>query len=295
MFLLCSHPRIGKTAPPALTGNPPGTGTGAAALSCMGFAVLGICALLAVFADFLLTTVAITDRKLPSRRVSRAAWQVLRRILPHSAGGRTVIGPLVLSSIAAFWISGTAFAWLLIFQGSETSVVLSGSRQPAGWLMDLGFVGESLSTLGGGNSKPGSPGWELATVLVGVNGMIVLTLSVSFVLNTTQTVTAGRAFLAHAAASQELGNSPADELKPLADLVSALNSVPHALYFSAPDPAFRLPEGLVRFAANWQEKRGDLNGLRTILSGLPNFEVPAEADDAEFLARLRDWSAGFKF
>lgn len=261
----------------------------------MGLAILGICALLVVFADFLLTTVAITDRKLPSRWVSRATWQVLRRVLPHSAGGRTVIGPLAMSSIAAFWISGTAIAWFLIFQASPTSVVNSDTKQPAGWLMDLSYVGEALSTLGGGNSVPGSAGWELATVLVGVNGMIVLTLSVSFVLNTTQTVTAGRAFLAHSAASRELAVEPVSDLKPLANLVADLNSVPHALYFSAPDPALRLPEGLERFAASWLEQRGDLRGLRTILDGLPNFEVSDTADDSEFLARLRDWSAGFTF
>ncbi|UWQ60975.1 hypothetical protein K3722_21280 (plasmid) [Leisingera caerulea] len=261
----------------------------------MGLAILGICTLLVVITDFLLTTVAITDRKLPSRWISRGSWQALRRLLPHTSGGRTVIGPLVMSSIGAFWIVSTALSWLLIFQASQYAVVYSDTGQPAGWLMDLGYVGEALSTLGGGNSQPGSAGWELTTVLVGVNGMIVLTLSVSFVLNTTQTVAAGRAFLAHSAASRDLAGEPASDLKPLADLVASLNSVPHALYYSSPDPALRLPEGLEQFAVNWLEHRGDLRGLRTILNGLPNFEVPDEADDQEFLTRLRDWSAGFTF
>ncbi|UWQ64804.1 hypothetical protein K3723_19185 (plasmid) [Leisingera caerulea] len=261
----------------------------------MALAFLGICTLLVVITDFLLTTVAITDRKLPSRWISRGSWQALRRFLPHTAGGRTVIGPLVMSSIGAFWIVSTALSWLLIFQASQYAVVYSDTGQPAGWLMDLGYVGEALSTLGGGNSQPGSAGWELETVLVGVNGMIVLTLSVSFVLNTTQTVAAGRAFLAHSAASRDLAGEPASDLKPLAGLVASLNSVPHALYYSSPDPALRLPEGLEQFAVNWLEHRGDLRGLRTILNGLPNFEVPDEADDREFLTRLRNWSAGFTF
>lgn len=50
----------------------------------MGLAILGICTLLVVITDFLLTTVAITDRKLPSRWISRGSWQALRRLLPHT-------------------------------------------------------------------------------------------------------------------------------------------------------------------------------------------------------------------
>ena len=261
----------------------------------MFYAVLGICLLAAVCFDFLLTTVAITDKKLPSRRVSRGTWRLLKHVLPKTPGGRTLIGPLVMASIGAFWILTTAVAWLLIFQASEASVVLSSSQQPAGWLTDLGYVGEALSTLGGGKTEPGSTVWELVTVLVGVNGMIVLTLSVSFVLNTTQTVAAGRAFLAHTAAVQALGGQPGEDLKPLADLVSDLNSVPHALYYSASDPSLRLPQGLERFAAWWAEQRGNLTGLRVILKDLPNFEPSEDASDAAFLAELRDWSQNFVF
>lgn len=261
----------------------------------MFYAVLGTCLLTAVCFDFLLTTVAITDKQLPSRRVARVAWRLLKHVLPETSGGRTLIGPLVMAAIGAFWITATAAAWLLIFQASETSVVLSSSQQPAGWLLDLGYVGEALSTLGGGKTEPGSAPWELVTVLVGVNGMIVLTLSVSFVLNTTQTVAAGRAFLAHAAAVEALDGEPNGDLKPLADLVSQLNSVPHALYYSAPDPALRLPQGLERFAAWWAKREGNITGLREILKGLPNFQPSEAAGDEEFLASLRAWSQGFMF
>lgn len=174
-------------------------------------------------------------------------------------------------------------------------MVLSGSQQSGGWLTDLAYVGQSLATLGGGRTQPGTTAWELVTVLVGVNGMIVLTLSVSFVLNTTQTVASGRAFLAHIAAVQALGGRPGEDLKPVADLVSQLNSVPHALYYSAPDPCLRLPQGLERFAGWWAEHRGDLTGLRVILRGLPNLEVPENASDEEFLAALSSWSENFVF
>ncbi|ATG38279.1 hypothetical protein PhaeoP14_00146 [Phaeobacter piscinae] len=256
---------------------------------------IGLISLFLVFSDFLLTTVAITDRKLPSRWVAQAAWNLMKRLLPINAFSRIAVGPIVMASIAVFWVIGTALAWFLIFQGSERSVVLSDTRQPAGLLLDLGYVGEALSTLGGGNTKPGSAGWELVTVLVGVNGMIVLTLSVSFVLNTTQTVAAGRAFLTHLAARQELGGELTTELKHLADLVSSLNSVPHALYYSTPAPHLRLPEGLLRFTADWLEHKRNLKGVRTVLRDLPNFtDQPTSSDDV-FLKRLAEWSSGFEF
>ncbi|WP_417475726.1 hypothetical protein [Leisingera sp.] len=43
------------------------------------------------------------------------------------------------------------------------------------------------------------------------------------------------------------------------------------------------------------EHRGDLTGLRVILRGLPNFEVPENASDEEFLAALSSWSENFVF
>lgn len=259
----------------------------------MIFALAGLAVLLFAGADFLLTTTGITDRKLPSRWVAAAVWKGLGRILPSANWSRTAIGPLVMASIAVFWIVMVALGWLLVFQASAQAVVLAESKQPAGPFLDLAYVGKAFSTLGGGMVLPGGPPWAMISVVVGVNGMVVLTLSVSFVLNTTQSVTLGRAFLAAAGARAALGLDRSEDLDTLAELTANLHSQPHALYFSSADPERRLPEGLLRFARAWHGEKGSLTGLRVILSGLPNFDAKGSATDAEFLDALAAWAQGY--
>ncbi|MFW8636280.1 hypothetical protein [Cribrihabitans pelagius] len=259
----------------------------------MIFALAGLAVLLFAGLDFLLTTTGITDRKLPSRWVAAAVWKGLARLLPSAGWSRTAIGPLVMTSIAVFWIVMVALGWLLVFQASAEAVLLTDSKLPAGPALDLAFAGKALSTLGGGMAQAGGTMWELITVVVGVNGMVVLTLSVSFVLNTTQSVTLGRAFLAAAEARAELGQDRSGALDTLAQLTANLHSQPHALYFSTADPERRLPEGLLRYARAWHAERGTLTGLRVILSGLPNFDATDCGTDAEFLDALAAWSQGY--
>ncbi|MFW8594665.1 hypothetical protein [Cribrihabitans neustonicus] len=259
----------------------------------MIFALAGLAVLLFAAADFLLTTTGITDRKLPSRWVAAVVWKGLARILPSAGWSRTAIGPLVMTSIAVFWIVMVALGWLLVFQAATEAVVLTEGKQPAGPALDLAYVGKALSTLGGGIVQPGGPLWALISVVVGVNGMVVLTLSVSFVLNTTQSVTLGRAFLAAAEAQAELGQDRSGMLDTLAKLTANLHSQPHALYFSTADAQRRLPEGLLRFARAWHAEKGNLTGLRVILSGLPNFDAGDCRSDDDYLDALAVWSQGY--
>lgn len=259
----------------------------------MFFALAGLAILLIAGLDFLLTTTGITDRKLPSRRVAAAVWALLTRLMPATGWSRTAIGPLVMTAIAVFWILLVALGWLLIFQAAADAVVLTDSKAPAGPALDLAFVGKALSTLGGGMVLPGTPMWELITVIVGVNGMVVLTLSVSFVLNTTQSVTLGRAFLAAAEAREDLGQDRSGALDTLAKLTANLHSQPQALYFSTGNARRRLPEGLLSYARAWQAERGNLDGLRVILGGLPNFSAEDPCTDDAFLDAMAAWAQGY--
>lgn len=258
-------------------------------------ALAGAAGLLIIFLDFISTTIGASSFSIFSHRIAAAAFRLLRRILPDRNVTRWMIGPLILSAVAAWWILGVSVSWTLIFQGSAVSVVSSAGGQAGGWWMDYGYVGQVLSTLGGSLGKPGGELWAVVAVAVAVNGMVILTLSVSFVLNNTQAVSAGRAFLASAEVYKARGEPfhPA-LLSDLAGLVSNLNSVPFALYYSSHLEDRRLPDGLIRLA----EAAGEgphTRTLQTILRDLPYFHHGAEADADTYLHHLRRWAERFDF
>jgi hypothetical protein len=130
-----------------------------------------------------------------------------------------------------------------------------------------------------------------------VNGMVILTLSVSFVLMTTQTVAQGRAALAQCDLYAAGGTGRDSLLAALASLASHLNAVPLALYYSAPRPDRRLPERLVRLVeeAVAENDPAFLRQLRIPLSDLPFFSPAPDLTDEAFVHALRQWSRGFIF
>lgn len=273
------------------------TGEAASAL----VAALGVAGLLLVAFDFLLTTIGATAHALLSHRMARLAWDGFRTLLPDTAASRIVIGPLVMCAVAFLWIGGTSLFWAMIFQASERAAVQIEGGAPAGWWLDFAFVGHMLSTLGGALAEPGSTFWSVTAVLAAVNGMVILTLSVSFVLTTTQTVAEGRAFLAQAEmyfARRDRGEGARDSLlAALAQLTARLNAVPFALYYSSPRTRRRLPEGLVQVLETAAE-HGEADFLRLAklpLADLPHFRGESGIPDEEFTRQLRDWSRGYRF
>jgi hypothetical protein len=262
-----------------------------------GVAALGAVLLCLIVADFLLTTIGASYHAILSHRVARISWHVFRTCLPDWPSARVCIGPIVMTAVAAFWILSTSFAWAMIFQLEDSSIVRTDGASPAVWWMDFAYVGHLLSTLGGSLGKPGDIGWSLAAVMVAVNGMVILTLSVSFVLNTTQAVAEGRAFLATLEALDGKFAADTGIVAQLASLVSNLNSVPLALYYSAPRPSRRLPAGLTRLYEK-ALKEGDpaaLHALRSLLQGLPRFEPEDPEDQEKYLQDLQRWANRYEF
>ena len=249
--------------------------------------VLGIAVLSVTFLDLLLVSLGANGLSIASDRIARLVWRGLSGRLRR--GGPTlhrVTGPIVMIAAAAFWVFGSSLGWTLIFFASEASVVASPAAPPdagTGFWSDWAYAGHMLSTLGGGLTSPGNLGWAVLSVFAGITGMVVLTLAVSFTLTTSETVTAGRAFCTRLdlKGASAVARSD-DDLIALAALVASLNSAPLALYYSSPDPSWRLSDrmaGLIDLAADDPDGR-----LAGILS-----HVPGMAGDAPFAKRAADW------
>lgn len=256
---------------------------------------LGAVILVIVLLDFLYTAIGAAPVAPLSERVARAAFFVFSKIMPEGNARHRLSGPVVMTAIAVTWIVLVSLGWTLVFQMSREAVVMTDSERPAGIVRDFAYVGHLLSTLGGGPFQTENPFWLVLSVLAGVNGMVILTLSVSFVLSTTTTVAQARGLLTKAsmfAADSEEMNTII--LPELADLVSNLNAMQFALYYSAEHPARRVPAAMVEMAQRVAPYPEQMRRLRIALEPLPGFAAPEgtldQLTDAQFNARLRDWA-----
>ena len=249
--------------------------------------VLGVAVLVVVTTDFLLTTIGSAGRFTVSDRIGRATFGGLRA-LSRLGGARVlteVSGAVVLVAVAGFWILGAWLGWTMIYASVPGSLQMEAKGVEPSWFDHGAHVGHLLSTLGGATTKPQGTGWNVVGVLVGLNGMIMLTLAVSFLLTTRQTLQQGRAFAAL------VGSGPVEvdrHVDRLGEVLSGLHSSPFALWYGHARPDRRLPDAMLAFAQQAESIGGPTaERVRDLLGDLPHWEA-AEADG--FLDRMSEWA-----
>lgn len=160
--------------------------------------VLGAVIVLITFCDFLRTTVSLSGLGFISARVAAGLWRILSALARRTerSMGRSIrklIGPLILIMIAAIWVALHLLGYVLMYRAG-LSLVESQTGQPATLVQTVAFAGSALSTLGASTVSVTGGWWDILSMIAAVNGMILLTLSVSFVLNVLQTTNSARAF-----------------------------------------------------------------------------------------------------
>lgn len=256
-------------------------------LSAAGIAILTLTLL-----DFGLTTISGNGSGPLTKRISRAVWVVMRASIGwiRPAAVRHAVGPTVMAGTALSWIILTALGWLLIFCSWEGAVVVSDTERPADWLQILAFVGSALSTVGASNAEASNTFWDNAAMVAAVNGMVVLTLSVTFVLNVTQTVVSGRGFSALVRSCDLSERSTDDMLLPiLASLCFQLKAYPLAIYYSADRSANSITCTLLHLARCVAEDPERASRYLRLLNELPGVSPVAESNPALFLQNLESW------
>lgn len=255
-----------------------------------GILLLGITAL-----DFGYTTISANKSGPVTRHTAAGLWatfQMLARALGRNIFVR-LAGPAVMSGVAITWIMLTAIGWLLIFRSHPESLVMTSQPGPVGWLDTLAFIGSALSTVGASNARPASSIWDNVSMLTAINGMVVLTLSVTFVLNTTQTVAAGRGFSALVRIYDPASSDGEQVLPPLSNLVARLNASPLALYYPAQNRERSLPESLLWLAKRAAASPSDFSRYRYLLLDLPYLDADAECEADEIVHAMETWSKRF--
>lgn len=251
--------------------------------------VAGLVLLAAVFGDFLQTTLGAQRAGPLTRAVSGAAWAAARGCCGFAGRwAHRYTGPATLSLVAANWIGLHWLAWTLIFRSDPAAIVMSRTGEPAGVLETAAYVGAMLSTLGAARAEASTALWDVASALAAVNGMVVLTLSVTFVVNITRTVTEGRAF---AVLVDSVEPRDADHFAllrtQLAGLLSQFAAFPLAHSFSTPARERRVVPAILAFVDRVLDAE-TLPSLRPVLALLPG--VDATGDLASVKAAVARWA-----
>lgn len=254
----------------------------------------GLILLFAILWDFIVSTIGTHGQGRLSGWLGERLFSVLRRSRGSdeaSARPRLLTGPVILLCIGGFWVFGTWIAWTLIFYGTG-SLLVTETQQAGDFPETITFVGSALSTAGSSEFDTSGFLGNLLTVLAAVQGMAVLTLTVSFLLNLSSTVMEGRAFslLTRSAQSlEELERSGA--LQEFRSLCARLHVSPVALYFAPPHGEASLADAIADFA---QKIEGSSDATRlereTVRKGLAllPFAQPGDADSPS-MATLGAW------
>ena len=121
---------------------------------------------------------------LTSRGMQRI-WQ-LALLCPGSGERRHALlsfaGPVILAITALTWFLGLWIGWWLIFLGGDGVIVGAQNKMPASAVETLYFAGYTITTLGLGDFKPTGPLWQVLTAGCAANGLLALTLSVTYLV-----------------------------------------------------------------------------------------------------------------
>ncbi len=115
----------------------------------------------------------------------QGAWRLALRISDGGERGHRLLsaaGPLILAGSALVWFVGLWLGWWLIFLGGGDGIVNAQTKAPADAVEMLYVAGYTLTTLGLGDFQPSGALWQLLTALCAANGLLALTLSVTYLV-----------------------------------------------------------------------------------------------------------------
>lgn len=106
----------------------------------------------------------------------------------------SLAGPVILVLTLLTWLGVLWAGWTFVFVSGEPSLLSTRDYTPAVWPDQGYFVAYSMFTMGNGDFTPAGSGWQVATSLTTGSGMLLVTLSITYVLSVLRAVTQARSF-----------------------------------------------------------------------------------------------------
>jgi hypothetical protein len=271
----------------------------------------GLVVLAIAIYDFLYTTISLAGLGPVSERLTQGLWRAGRLVTLQTErhlgrSPRGLIGPAIVSTLAATWIALFLAGYVLLYL-SGSSLQASETDAPATFVQIVAYAGSTLSTLGASTVEPTNGWWDILSMIAAINGMVVLTLSVTFVLNILQTVMSSRSFAIRYNALLESADARGADRTPdrvaslgtdLCNLAVKLTSSPLTGFFVPDDPSMSFPNTISHLCDLMEQKEltswshaieGDeLAALRTGLGQLGR-RLKGHGDGGDF-AGARAWA-----
>ena len=151
----------------------------------VALAFAGAALIIAVLIDVTWTTVAAGSGAGPfTSRFSRAMWRVALLIHRRRNGGTFLVsaGVAIVVSVLVTWVTLLLAGWVLIFSSSDGAVREASNGDPGDLVDRIYFAGYTILTLGLGDEVPGDGIWQLATILAAGTGLVLVTLSITYLV-----------------------------------------------------------------------------------------------------------------
>jgi hypothetical protein len=170
--------------------------------------LVGLALVLLALVDVAWTTIAAGSGAGPlTKRLTDVIWRAALAVHRRRSSHRLLsfAGVVIVFAVLAMWIALIVAGWSLVFGVAPGAVRDGMTGVPADLSDRLYFVGYTVFTLGIGDYVPGDGTWQLATILATGTGLVMVTLSITYLVPVASAV-AGRRELAAYIAS--LGSSP---------------------------------------------------------------------------------------
>lgn len=146
----------------------------------------GILLLLLALVDTIATTVGFAGGGPLTRRIANGTWKLFLTFHQRERRGSfrllRAAGPVILFLTVHVWILLIFCGYALLFASDPDAVVSGSSGKPADLAERLYYTGFTIFTLGTGDFVPGSDVWRLVSVAATLNGLFLVTLSITYLL-----------------------------------------------------------------------------------------------------------------
>ncbi|MFC7138800.1 potassium channel family protein [Halosimplex aquaticum] len=156
---------------------------------------LGVVLLTLAVTDLLWTTLWVDGGAGPlTSSLMAATWSALKSVGKQHSRLLSLSGPLVLSLTLLTWVGLLWSGWVLVFSAGANALDYTLGPEPVNWVGRMYFVAYTMFTMGNGDFSPTGGVWRIATSLTTGSGMVLVTLSVTYLINVLRAVVQKRSF-----------------------------------------------------------------------------------------------------
>ena len=147
-------------------------------------AILGVIIITCISLDLILTTIHSGGAGFIAGPLSAWIFHSVKVICGNNRSHWLLnyAGLIVVFVVLTFWVAGLWIGFDLLYLAREDSLIAQSTGKSASFWEKFYYAGYSLSTLGIGDVVPNSDGYRVITILNALTGLVLITLSVTYLV-----------------------------------------------------------------------------------------------------------------